>query len=505
MKWNEIEKACGSKRVIIYGLGLGIRQFMDAYGNTIAVEAVIDNDPAKQGKKAGDLLAEAFGTKCEDIGISDANILTEYAPEDTLILVASAKRYAEILRDLERQKFDRIYVISLLDGFVQEPESVQENLQKQHGYARHCSSLPIVPKKIILSSFANYADHEKYISEALMELRTDLDIVWLVDDLNATLSDKVRKVLKTNWKKVLYEAETAKMWIADLPVPELWIKRPQQIYIQTKHWASITLKKFYLDAVTFQDELDKLASWNKEREIIDYIIVGSEFDKESCRRGFGIERGFITAGSPRSDGVFRERENREKVYSEYKLAEDVHVLIYAPTYRFSKEKGKSVHQSREIGFGYEQVKTALEKRFGGGWMIALRLHPSVKEAVKEMKLPDFVFDVSSYEDSEELVSAFDITVSDYSSLMFEPAFIKKPVFLFATDLKNYLANEYELLIPYRELPFDIAEDIEQLCANILQFDKGTYEKKLDDFWQKYGVKEDGHASKRAAEFISALL
>lgn len=505
IKWSELEKACFSKKVVIYGLGLGIRQFLETYGNTISVKTIIDNDAAKQGKKAGDLFAEAFQTACENVCISSSDILTEYEPKETVILVASAKRYMEIMQDLESRNFELIYVISLLDDFIQESESVttvQANLFK---YIQRCLDQPVALGKILFSSFANYADHEKYISEALMRLRPDLDIVWLVNDLDAELPDGMRKVLRTNWKKVIYEAETAKMWIADTAVPDSFLKRPEQIYIQTKHWASITLKKFYLDATTFQNEPEKLTSWKKESEIIDYIIVGSEFDKESCKRGFGVDGEFIMAGSPRTDGVFREKKNREKVYAYYGLADDAHVLVYAPTYRFSKEQGKGVHQSREIGFGYQQVKSALKKRFGGNWLIALRLHPSVRVAAKAMKLPDFVFDVSDYEDSEELVSAFDITVSDYSSLMFEPAFVKKPVFLYATDLEDYIANEYEFLVDYRELPFDIAEDTEQLCANILNFDKEEYEKKLNSFLDKYGVKEDGHASERVAEFISKLI
>ena len=319
------------------------------------------------------------------------------------------------------------------------------------------------------------------------------------------MPNEVRKVLWTNWKKALYEAETAAIWIADVAVPEYWIKRQEQIYIQTKHWASITLKKFYLDAATFQSEPGKIAPWIRESSIIDYIIVGSEFDLESCKRGFGVDGKFIMIGSPRSDGLFRGKENRDKVYRSYGLAKDVRVLMYAPTYRFDREKGKSVHQSREIGFDYQLVKTALENRFGGNWLIALRLHPSVAAEVKNMKFPDFVFDVSAYADSEELVAAFDILVSDFSSIMFEPAFVKKPVFLFAKDISDYIENEYELLIDYRELPFAIAENTEQLCENILNFNKEGYEKNLGNFLKKYSVCEDGHASERAAGFISGLV
>lgn len=487
-------------------MGLGVRQFLEKYGNSITVASIIDNDVRKQGKKVGDLLPEAFQTNCENVCISNAEALAEFEPEETLILVASAKRYTEILQYLEEKNFNQIYVISLLGDFIQEEKNGDDVLKKQQEYAQKCLCFPTVPNKILFSSFANYADHEKYISEALMRLRPDVYTVWLVNDLDAELPAGVHKVLRSNWKNVLYEAETSKIWVTDTAVPDFFLKRSEQVYIQTKHWASITLKKFYLDAAaTFQGEPEKLASWKRESGIIDYIVVGSEFDLESCRRGFGVDGKFIMAGSPRTDGLFHEKQNKEKVYTYYSLNNDVHVLMYAPTYRFSKEEGRGIHESREIDFGYQSIKVTLEKRFGGNWVIALRLHPSVSDAVKQMELPDFVFDVSSYEDSEELVSAFDIIVSDYSSIMFEPAFIKKPVFLYATDLKDYIANEYEFLIDYRELPFDIAEDTMQLCEKILNFDRCEYERKLNEFMNKYGIREDGQASERVAEFISGLL
>jgi CDP-glycerol glycerophosphotransferase (TagB/SpsB family) len=129
----------------------------------------------------------------------------------------------------------------------------------------------------------------------------------------------------------------------------------------------------------------------------------------------------------------------------------------------------------------------------------------VVEAAKEMEFPDFVFDVSTYMDSEELVSAFDIVVSDYSSIMFEPAFIRKPVLLYAPDLDDYLENEYDLLFDYRDLPFDMAETMEELCGNIMKFDEDAYVNRVDAFLDRYGVHEDGHASERAVDFISELL
>lgn len=378
-------------------------------------------------------------------------------------------------------------------------------LKKKEEYIQRCLEMEIDAGKIVFNAFADYADHEKYISEAMHVKHPDWDLVWLVGSLDSKLPDYVRKVQKSNWKKVIYEMETAKVWISDLPILDELVKREGQIYIQTKHWASITLKRFYLDAATFNSVQEKRSVWKRESEIIDYIVAGSWFDRESCRKGFAFDKEFIMAGSPRSDGLFRTQENKKKVYSCYEIPENIHVLMFAPTYRFSRESGKTVHQPGEIDFAYHAVKDALGKRFGGEWKIALRLHPSVVQAAKEMEFPDFVFDVSTYMDSEELVSAFDIVVSDYSSIMFEPAFIRKPVLLYAPDLDDYLENEYDLLFDYRDLPFDMAETMEELCGNIMKFDEDAYVNRVDAFLDRYGVHEDGHASERAVDFISELL
>ncbi len=78
---------------------------------------------------------------------------------------------------------------------------------------------------------------------------------------------------------------------------------------------------------------------------------------------------------------------------------------------------------------------------------------------------------------------------------------KRQVFLFATDLQDYILNEYELLIPYHELPFPVAESNEDLEQNIMELDMKYYKETVKKFLESYGVHEDGHASERTAAFI----
>ena len=89
--------------------------------------------------------------------------------------------------------------------------------------------------------------------------------------------------------------------------------------------------------------------------------------------------------------------------------------------------------------------------------------------------------------------------------MFEPAFVKKPVFLYAPDRSDYINQERQLLIDYDSLPFDIAESNEELCQKILEFDSNRYEQRLNDFFKKYDIHEEGQAGERAVAFINKLL
>lgn len=506
--WSDFEKKAKGKKNVLFGVGVCSGYFFKKYGDRLDLEGVVDNDKGKQGHYLDEFIPETFGLKAEKMVISDISLFDSYDKNEIIVLVASINFYEEIIFQLEQIGIKCYFVLLIMEAnrrkalHTDTGSDYNDEEEKRRFAKQCCEERPINRKKIFFRSYGDYTDHGKYITEALLKLRKDLDIVWAIDSMETEVPEGVRKIYGKNWKRFIYEMETSVMWIFDLPVPEYIIKRQGQLYLQTKHWASVTLKKFYLDASTFREVPERLKVWKREKKLIDHIITGSEFDTASCRRGFEFQGEVLQYGSPRSDGLFHEAENRNKVYEYYHLKKECNVLIYAPTYRFSKELGKSVHESRSIGLDFLQLKEVLKKRFGGEWYILVRLHPSVSTAFEKVEKPDFVIDASRYGDSQELVSASHILISDFSSIMFEAAFVNKPVFLFTTDLVNYLSNEYELLISYRELPFPVAESNEELKQKIMEFDMDSYRRKVESFLEKYGVHEDGHASDRTAAFIS---
>lgn len=506
--WQSFIEQMKGRKTVLFGTGECADYFFENYRD-VKVDSVIDNDVRKHGLRVEDFCFEASDSEYGQLEILPPDSLKKYAVDDVVVLITSMNGYESISTQLEGLGLNRYFVFIIMEAkkriLTQEESEVIDGEQTLRDYAQECCQESINDFKIIICTFGTYSDHGKYIAEALLRIRKDLEIVYLLSNLHAETAPEIRKIYIGNKKRCIYELETAKIWIYSTPIPSYIMKRPEQIYIQTKHWASVTLKRFYLDSPTTQAVQSNVDNWRYNSKIMDYIITGSDFDTESCRRGFGFDKEVLQVGSARSDALFRQEELRKKIYEYYHIEPESHLIIYAPTYRFDRPDGAYSYVSREIDLDYKMVRNALEKRFGGEWYIMFRLHPSVaKEAVKIVK-EEFILDASCYEDSEELVAACDMMISDYSSIMFEPAFVEKPVFLFATDRDSYIGKDYELLIDYDMLPFPKAYSNDELERNILGFNNKQYVAEVKKFLDQYGVHEDGYASERAAKFIVGLL
>lgn len=492
---------CESRKIFLFGTGIACKNFIRNYHMMINLEGILDNNQKKQGFQIGDYIAEALGTQYENLRICAASILNNYESDELAVIIASTDYYEQIAEQLEQLGISHYYFLHQINGWLhKENISTLEDKLEKDSYVEYCCNLKMNKRKIAVY-IGYYGGHGKYITEQLLKMGKDIDIVWMVRDLTVEKPEKVRLIFEGNWKKYIYEMETAGIWIYDIVIPTYIRKRPQQVYIQTKHWAGITLKKFFLDdlsTICAKDEIEKVMYNGK---IMDYILTGSEFDNETCRSGFAFGGNFIQVGSPRSDALFR-KENREKVYTRYGIDKELQCLLYAPTFRYEQSENRKYS---DIGLDFVGLRGALSRRFGGEWCILVRLHPSIIRKGMQVEWSKWIVDASDYLDSQELVAASNITISDYSSIMFEPAFTYKPVFLFAQDRESYVNKQRDLLIDYDTLPFPMAETNEELIRNIEEFNQIDYEKKVRLFFDKYGVHEDGHASERAAKFILGLL
>ena len=504
--WKDFEAAVEDKKLILYGLNDLLDFLWMRCNKNFSIVAAIDNNVEKQGHKLGQFYDEVALNEAKDIVISSREELNNHNPNEVVVLISSYRYYEEIANELDEKGYNCYF--SVLNIEINYRKYMNENhlpyedrYEYISNYAKECvEKYPIQNNKVVFS-MSTHIDHGKYITKQLLLMNKDIDIVWIVGRFDLDVPEGVRTVYSGKSKQLIYEMETAKVWVYGVHVAAYIIKREGQKYIQTKHWGSFLLKKVSLAHTRH------IANNRKTMEInskwMDYIVSGSEFDEETCRISFDFKGKFLRFGSPKSDILFSDENYKEKVYKQFNLNSEDRILIYAPTYRSDAEK--NFNDFKWLGLDFDILLKALQERWPGSWKIFLRLHPQVRTRSKLIKKPNFVIDVSEYEDSEELVAASDVMISDYSTIMVESAYIMRPVFLFAPDRETYIDHDRELFINYDSLPFPISMTNEELASQIKNFDDDIYKTKVKKFLDEYGLHEDGHASERTAKFIVDLL
>lgn len=501
--WESFKRQSEGKKLFLFGSGGGMEYFLRNCCNHMKIEGIIDNNAKKHNLKLGWSNAEAWNTEYEEMVIDSPSVLGQYHEQNIVVLITVINGYESIMEQLRQMGITKLFVLLIMEVNRRKglKYSIEEDYdERKSKYIDWCCGQKIEKNKIVMR-IGEYGGHAKRITIQLLRLNRDLDIVWLVHEPGMKAPMGIRLVPEKNWKRYIYEMETARMWLFDVNVPEFIIKRKKQIYIQVKHWSSITLKKFYLDDKSSCVSSETAERIRRDGARMDYLFSGSRMDEESCRSGFAFQGKAVRLGSARSDILF-DRTMREKVLKQFKLQEDTHILLYAPTYR---QKGLTENHRMPVTLKMDSLLDILRDKWGGKWCLLVRLHPWIDFMKSGLTESKDIRNAGDYPESEELVAASDVMITDYSSIMFEGAYVKKPVFLYAPDKREYIDAERGLLLDYNTLPFPIAESNEQLRKCIMEFDRSKYEEDVCVFLNQYGVHEDGYAGERAAKFIMELI
>lgn len=497
--WDDFNNKSKGKKLYLFGTGNGLKHFVYYYHTKYTIEGIIDNSLEKIATPISDYMWDFCTNRITEKKVLSPDVLKNESKNDVIILVTCLKAFEEIADQLSQIGIHNYFSLLCLEKNNTRNHALKKYNTENSMVKEVLEGTSIVPQRVVFY-LECFIDHGLYITEELK--KRECEIVWIINDYVDIVSD-IKQILIGNECAVIEALETANIVVSSVILPPYYIKRSKQAYIQIKHWGSVTLKKFFLDVEYFKSMQETIQGWKQEGEKIDYIITGSDFDANTCKSGFGFDGKCMMFGSCRSDAMFKPGRNYERIKHYTKTKERVRFLLYAPTYRWMNNKGFE-RKVQEYIPDLTKCKEAV-KRWGGEWVILLRLHPSISDKVSALNISSDVIDVSSYEDGQGLVAACDAMITDYSSIMFEMAYVNKPVFLFAPDYEEYVKNDYEFLIDYKTLPFPISNNTEELEDAIKNFDREKYEKGVTEFLDKYGVHEDGHASKRTADFIISLL
>ena len=173
------------------------------------------------------------------------------------------------------------------------------------------------------------------------------------------------------------------------------------------------------------------------------------------------------------------------------------ILLYAPTYRDNQHSG-GIGYTYETQVDFEKLKEELSEEC----VILFRAHWLVAQEFDFEKYKDFIIDVSNYDDINELYVISDILITDYSSVFFDYANLKRPIIFYMYDLKQYRDDIRGFYLDLEELPGNIIEKEEELIKKIkLLANEFVYSEKYKNFNEKFNYLDDGNAAKRVIEKI----
>ncbi len=366
---------------------------------------------------------------------------------------------------------------------------------------------PIQPDKIVFDNYMGkgYGGNPKYIAEKILEQYPGrYDLVWLVSEEELEKSDfpeGVRPVIYQS-SKAYQEYATAKMWISNYHkiayIKKGMRKREGQYFVQTWH-GSLGIKRIEKDVPFLRENVNWYEMAKLSSSMVDLWISNSRWETEIYKRAFWDVKNVFEAGHPRNDVLYAEASLRatKKVRAYFHLG-DERILFYAPTFRAD-------YRLDCYRIDYAAVRAALEDRFGGKWVILVRLHPRVRQYAP-MSIPKetFVKDATSYVDIQELVAAADAMLTDYSSCIFDFLLTRRPGFLFAPDEEEY-TQERGFYYPLEDTPFPVSHTCGELVRQIGAFDEKRYRQDAEEFLEDKGCIEDGHASERVVQKIVEVM
>ncbi len=361
--------------------------------------------------------------------------------------------------------------------------------------------LPVNKKKIYFRSMlgTQYSCNPKYLYLYILEkFGNDYKYIW-------ELKSKKQRTLIPNGKVCLRHSLMAaiNMMTAGYIIDNVEIGwyipiRKKQTVVATWHGGG-AYKRVGLDNLTVQSRVGQFQTKMVSRKITYYLSSSEVFSKnQSVSKDVPIEK-FVPTGMPRNSILQLPNENIvSKVKKELNI-KDFHTVLYAPTYRgYGEFKGSG----SKLAFSFPDFKlliSNLEKRLGGKWLLLYRSH-NFDSSIK-VALPADAINATSYPDMQELLCACDVLITDFSSSMWDFGLTKKPCFLFAPDLQNYLTERGFYTDPY-SWPFNMTETDEELTKKILNFNEDEYLKSLEEYYNFMGSFESPDSCKKIIEILN---
>lgn len=325
--------------------------------------------------------------------------------------------------------------------------------------------------------------------------------IWVVDHPDTLVFYQEKFKVFQNVSFVIKESNEylkalteSKFLINNATFPAYFTKKSEQVYINT--WHGTPLKHMGFDV---KNNLKGSQNTMKNFLASDYMISPNAHTTNIFKYAFkldGLYSGeILEIGYPRIDLTINTTANEAREY----LAEHLNlkknpIILYCPTWR-----GKNVNDPENSLLNiFEEIKLLNQKL---PHQVLVKVHPFVYSKAKEMPelkpylVPDFL-------DTNQLMPAVDLMITDYSSIFFDFLVTDKPIVFYVPDLDKY-QNERGVYIDLCALPGPVADNIQDVITLVSNesYKDADVQEKYAKFKHNFVNYENGSVTERLIESV----
>ena len=342
-------------------------------------------------------------------------------------------------------------------------------------------------KAIIFSGHGRkYNDSPKAIYEYMISHQDefkDYKYYWALEEPEKAVIPGNCIKIKTDTIPYFLKTLSCKYWVTCVNIERgLRYKSKKNIYLNTWHGTPIK-------------SIDNNGTTRKKDDFsyMDFFCVSGEYEKECFKKAFCLKDSqLVYSGLPRNDVLYNVTENDVlKVKEKLGLPVDKKIILYAPTWRDSKDKGKTYIAKPPINI--EKWK----KELGDTGIVLMRTHPYTNKLLG-ISFDDFVIDYTAYPNINDLMIASDILISDYSAAIFDYSILEKPIVCFAYDYEEYKSERGLALNMEKEIPGGVLRTEDEVLSAIKNMNYQDACARTKAFKEKY-LEFGGNATKICLE------
>lgn len=344
--------------------------------------------------------------------------------------------------------------------------SIKENLINSVIYFTYYH-LPIKKALVFIESKGGEDMAGNMLRIAQELTKPDYGKLKFVFHVNLPHKEKIKRLLRTygisHYKLVHHRVsigiamERAKFLFTDADLPKYYVKRPDQLLVNTWHG---TPQKHM--GRRNQNERIGVGTLQRMNMVSDYLVYPSRYMGEVMMGDYMIanlsKAKILWEGYPRNCIFFDE--NRRRELAQHLGLSKKRIYVYMPTYRGVWWKKNKPEQQGAI----TRYLSELDAKMVDDQIMLVKLHLYSGGEVDYSQYKHIQPFPEGYE-TYDILNTADCLITDYSSVFFDFANTRRKIILFAYDEEEYFA-ERGVYFPLSELPFPNVKTVDALLQEM---------------------------------------